>query len=418
MPYTPSTADPVRARELREAMTGRLVAGGWITSPEAEAAFRAVPRHEFVPAGTSLEDAYGENVAPITKQTEDDAHLSSVSAPWLQARMIAQAGIEPGMRVLEVGSGGYNAALLAEIVGEKGRVVSIDIDPEITGYASAALAATGYAGRVTVVTADGENGAPEHAPYDAVIVTVGAWDLPLAWTDQLAPDNGVLVVPLRMNTITRALAFRRSAGHLASVSVEQCGFVPIQGAGARPEQTYRLPDPAGGHVELRFDQGEPRDPDLLGAISSGPLAEWSGVRIGDGVSFADLNLWLAAFLPGFCKVSAGVGTGLAAEGVMKAWVPYGGVHGDSLAVLALRKTDEPGAEYEFGAKAYGPHAPDAAEALLAQIRAWDRAGRDVPETGFAFWPAGTAVPPQPESTGAFAKAHGTVTVTWGAPPQP
>lgn len=83
MPYTPSTADPDRARELRETMTGRLVAAGWITSPEAEAAFRAVPRHEFVPAGTSLEDAYGENVAPITKQTESGAYLSSSITSWI-----------------------------------------------------------------------------------------------------------------------------------------------------------------------------------------------------------------------------------------------------------------------------------------------------------------------------------------------
>src|SRR2546429_552352 len=104
------------------------------------------------PPGTSLADAYGAMVAPVTKKDEHGADLSSVSAPWLQARMIAQAGIEPGMSVLEVGSGGYNAALLAEVTGKEGRVVSIDIDPDVTGRATAALAATGYADRVTVVT--------------------------------------------------------------------------------------------------------------------------------------------------------------------------------------------------------------------------------------------------------------------------
>jgi protein-L-isoaspartate(D-aspartate) O-methyltransferase len=268
------------------------------------------------------------------------------------------------------------------------------------------------------MTADGEYGVPDHAPYDAIIVTVGAWDIPPAWLDQLAADDGVIVVPLRMNEITRSIAFRRTAGHLASVSVQQCGFVAIQGIGARRERTFRLADPAGGHVELRFDQDEPRDPGLLDALATGPVTEWSGVTIAQGVSFADLNLWLAAFLPGFCKVSASEGTGLAGEGIMKAWFPYGGAPGDSLAVLALRRTGEPGAEFEFGAKAYGDHAADASSALLGQIRAWDQAGRDVPETGFAFWPAGAAISPQPAHTGLFQKTHGTVTVTWAAPSQP
>lgn len=126
MPHLPSTADPGQADRLREAMTDKLIAGGWITSPAVEAAFRTVPRHEFTPPGTPLEVAYNADDSVITKRDASDAHLSSVSAPWLQARMIDQAGIGPGMRVLELGSGGYNAALLAEVTGEGGSVVSMD----------------------------------------------------------------------------------------------------------------------------------------------------------------------------------------------------------------------------------------------------------------------------------------------------
>src|SRR5262245_30244124 len=99
-------------------MADRLVADGWISSPEAEAAFRVVPRHLFVPDGTSLAEAYCADHSVVTKVGPGGASMSTVSAPWLQARMIAQAGIAPGMRVLEIGSGGYNAALLAEITGE------------------------------------------------------------------------------------------------------------------------------------------------------------------------------------------------------------------------------------------------------------------------------------------------------------
>jgi protein-L-isoaspartate(D-aspartate) O-methyltransferase len=124
---TASVADTGPADQLRKVMTDRLIADGMITSPVVEAAFRVVPRHLFVPAGTSLDDAYNTNVAPITKRDENGADLSSVSAPWLQARMIAQAGIARGMRVLEIGSGGYNAALLAEVTGNNGLVVTMDI---------------------------------------------------------------------------------------------------------------------------------------------------------------------------------------------------------------------------------------------------------------------------------------------------
>lgn len=417
MPQTASLAGSGKADDLRDAMTDRLIADGWITSPEVEAAFRVVPRHEFVPHGTTLENAYGANVAPITKADENGAHLSSVSAPWLQARMIAQAGVGPGMSVLEIGSGGYNAALLAEVTGKEGRVVTIDIDPESTGRAEAALAATGYRDRIEVVTGDGELGVPVHAPYDAIIVTVGAWDIPRAWTEQLT-GHGRLVVPLRLNTLTRSLGFRQVDGHLAGESWEMCGFVPMQGIGGRPEPSLNLPSPTGGHVSLRFDRDMPADPGALdGALATEQVAAWSGIGIGHQVSFADLNLWLAAFLPGFCRVAASEGTALHAEGINRAWFPFGGVLGDSFSCLAVRKLGAPGpVEHEFGAKAYGPHAADAAQALIAQVRTWDAQGRDLDDTAFTFWPAEMAAPPPPPATAIFPKAHGTVTVSWPGRP--
>jgi Protein-L-isoaspartate(D-aspartate) O-methyltransferase (PCMT) len=118
VPVTAAGEDIQSAEVLRDWMSDQLVAEGWITSRHVEAAFRAVPRHLFTPPGTLLETAYHGHSAPVAKKGADGVNLSSVSAPWLQAKMIAQAGIEPGMRVMEIGSGGYNAALLAEITGE------------------------------------------------------------------------------------------------------------------------------------------------------------------------------------------------------------------------------------------------------------------------------------------------------------
>jgi protein-L-isoaspartate(D-aspartate) O-methyltransferase len=411
---TTTTSDPGLAGRLREAMADTLVAGCWITSPVVEAAFRVVPRHEFVPGGTSLEVAYAPDLAPVAKSDDNGAHLSSVSAAWLQARMIAQAGIAPGMRVLEIGSGGYNAALLAEITGDGGHVVTLDIDPDITERATASLKASGHGDRVTVLTADGDHGAPGHGTFDAIIVTAGAWDLPPAWAAQLT-GSGTLVVPMRMNTITRSIAFRRDGGHLVSTSAELCGFVPMQGDGARAERTFSLPGPDGGHVALRFEN-PPADPGRLdGVLGTGQVTSWSGITVGSAVPFGDLHLWLAGFLAGFCRVAASEGTTLHAEGVGKGWFPYGCALGDSFAYLACRKLAGAGpARLEFGAKAYGPHAHDAAGTLTGQIQAWDAHGRDVSPDGFTFWPAGTAMPPPPPATAVFPKAHGTVTVTWPA----
>jgi protein-L-isoaspartate(D-aspartate) O-methyltransferase len=96
------------ASELRAAMVERLVADGVITTARLEAAMREVPRHAFAP-GVELAAAYADDVVRY-RTDEHGVCLSSISAPWMQAAMIEAAGIAQGMCVLEVGSGGYNAA--------------------------------------------------------------------------------------------------------------------------------------------------------------------------------------------------------------------------------------------------------------------------------------------------------------------
>jgi len=253
---TETTAvDADEARRLRDAMTNKIVKLGSVASPRIEAAFRTVPRHAFALPGTPLEECYHGSVVR-NKKDADGVTLSSISAAWLQARMIAQAGIGAGARVLEIGTTGYNAAVIAEVTGPGGHVVTIDIDPEVSGWAAAALEATGYGDRVTVVTGDGEHGAPGHSPFDAIIVTAGAWDIPPSWVSQL-DGSGTLVVPLRMNGVTRSIGFRKHDGHLSSTSAHTCGFVPMRGAGARPETFFQVPAPGGGHITLRFEDGAP-----------------------------------------------------------------------------------------------------------------------------------------------------------------
>lgn len=407
MNQTTDTGIVDRAAELRAALVTDLRAKQKITSEVVEAAVRRVPRERFMPAGTDLDIAYGYDNSVVTKRDEHGVALSSVSAAYIQARMLEQAELAPGMTVLEVGSGGLNAAYLAEIVGPGGRVVSVDIDPEVTDRAASLLEDNGYGSRVRVLVADAEHGVSDEGPFDAIIVTVGAWDIAPALLDQLRV-GGVIVLPLVMNAVTRTIGFRREGDHLISRSVEVAGFVPMQGDGAHPDRVFLLPDANGRHVRLLFDSGGPQRLDRLDGVLAGERAElWSGVTIGNGVSFADLHLWFAWFLPGFCRVAADEGTGLAAE---RLWFPFGVVHGAGFAYLALRSAPE-GEGFEFGARAFGPDGERAAAAMVEQIRAWDRDGRDV-EPRFGYWPADSDHSRIPSDVAVMNKTHGVVSISW------
>jgi protein-L-isoaspartate(D-aspartate) O-methyltransferase len=350
------------------------------------------------------------------KKDADGVTLSSISAAWLQARMIDQAAIGPGARVLEIGTTGYNAAVIAEVAGPGGHVVTVDIDPEVSGWAAAALEATGYRDRVTVVTGDGEDGAPGHGPFDAVIATAGAWDIPPSWTAQL-DASGTLVVPLRMNGVTRSIGFRQHDGHLASTSAHTCGFVPMQGVGARPETFFTVPAPSGGHITLRFEDGAPAGPPLPGDIlASEPVTAWSGFTIADMTPWSDFYLWLAGFQSGFCRLDQADDPQLAGGGpVMKTgWYPFAIARNGTLSYLTVRDLPN-GSGVEFGAVAYGRHAAEAAAALVRHLRAWDARGRDLPQGAFAYWPDGITPPLPDRLLSVFRKRHGTATITW--PPE-
>ena len=394
---TEATAESIRAAELRSKLVAELLTAGSIVSKEVEAAFHTVPRHLFAP-GATLEEAYAAFRVVVAKKDEHGTTISSVSAPSVQAVMLEQADLQTGMRCLEIGSGGYNAALMAELVGADGEVTTVDIDPDITDRAGACLSEAGYGDRVRVVLGDGEEGCPEHAPYDRTIVTVGAWDIPPAWTDQLA-DDGTLTVPLRMRGLTRSITFVREADHLASRSAKICGFVTMQGAGAHRERLLLL---RGEEIGLRFDEELSADPDALNGALDTPRSEvWTGVTIGRSVPFDTLQMWLATALDGFCLLSVDpkLDTGLVAPQNRMACPAV--VEGGSFAYLALRKINEDPdhpdrTTFEFGAHGFGPDAAALAEALAEQIRVWDRDHRAGAGPRITAHPAATADERLPE----------------------
>src|SRR5262249_20804440 len=149
------------APALHRALIDALVSRRAIKDLRVEAAFRAIPRHLFLP-DVPLAEAYRNEAIP-TKLADGEA-ISSSSQPEMMAIMLEQLALEPGLSVLEIGAGtGYNAALMAHIVGESGAVVTMDVDADLVHGARAHLAAAGLE-RVRVVLGDGGLGDPDGAP--------------------------------------------------------------------------------------------------------------------------------------------------------------------------------------------------------------------------------------------------------------
>lgn len=293
---TAGTAD--EASERQQALVEKLIRDGNLTDVRVEAAFRAVPRHLFLPDLT-LEEAYRDDAIP-TKRLPDGEVVSSSSQPAIMAIMLEQLALEPGQRVLEIGAGtGYNAALIAFMLGETGQVIAIDIDEDIVEAARDHLAAAGY-GHVMVVQGDGAHGYLEAAPYDRIILTVAAWDIAPAWQEQLKPD-GRLVLPLDIKGSQKCVAFQHEDGHLASLSARPCAFMGLRGVLAAPNTVLTFGPKSRLHLES--DRPIPIQPDELYTLLGGSYRDFSTeIESTSYEVFDSLNLWLGIHEPDYFRL--------------------------------------------------------------------------------------------------------------------
>ena len=218
------------AAVLRAAMVDELRERGYLHRDAVERAFRSVPRHVFVPA-SPLNDVYSMLAVIPTHFDEHGLSISSSSAPNIMAIMLEQLDVALGMRVLEIGAGtGYNAALLAHLVGDDGAVVSVDIGEEVAAEAN-----------VDVVHGDGWLGVPESGPFDRIEATVGAWEVSPHWFGQLRP-GGVIVMPLWLRPgLQLSVAFVRVGDGLQSRTQYDCGFMRLRGPHAGPDAVVEVP---------------------------------------------------------------------------------------------------------------------------------------------------------------------------------
>lgn len=366
--------------QLRAALVAHIQGRGTFANDRIRAAFAAVPRHLFLP-GVSLEEAYKPQVVR-TKHADSGVTISSASHPDMVAAMLGQLDPRPGQQIMEIGAGtGINAALLAELVGDG--VVTIDIDDDIVAQARGHLTAAGYA-NVRTVCRDGAEGHPERSPYDGIIVTTGAWDIPAPWWEQLAP-GGRIVVPLQLHEsgLTRSIALdMNDRGHLVSHGrALVCGFVSMRGSSATTDQTVRLAD------DVTFQLGgQAAGETLAHALSHPAHSTWTGIHIGDRQPVEHLDLWLVTSGATFGRLHAGPQarrTGLATPALR--WAGAALYTADTLAYLALRPV-EPGVN-EIGVTAHGPDADQLSAHLIALLHRWDGLRPEQPTV--TTYPAGT-----------------------------
>jgi protein-L-isoaspartate(D-aspartate) O-methyltransferase len=207
----------------REQMVATQLHARGISDERVLAAMARVPRHVFV-AEEYRSQAYEDHPVPIGEG-------QTLSQPYIVAIMLQALSLSGSAKVLEVGTGsGYQTALLAEIAAE---VHSVERHASLGASAEQVLAGLGYR-NIHVVVGDGSQGLPEHAPYDAIVVSAAAPDIPPALFEQLA-ENGRMVIPVGPAHAQELQLVRKQSGERVVESLEGCRFVPLIGDQGYPE---------------------------------------------------------------------------------------------------------------------------------------------------------------------------------------
>jgi protein-L-isoaspartate(D-aspartate) O-methyltransferase len=202
----------------RRAMVDRQLRRRGIRDERVLHAMARVPRHQFV-ASDLWNEAYSDHPLPI-------ADGQTLSQPYIVAAMLEALQLTPAETVLEIGTGsGYQTAILAEIAG---RVFSIERLPGLAYSAGERLIDLGN-GNVTIVVGDGSLGLPEHAPYDAIVVSAAAPGIPPALLDQLK-NGGRMVIPVGPSPAQELQLLRKQHGRITTTILDGCRFVPLIGA--------------------------------------------------------------------------------------------------------------------------------------------------------------------------------------------
>ena len=212
--------------ESRRRLVETLIDEGILRDRRVIDAILKVPRELFVPS-EYMSCAYADTPLPI-------GHGGTISAPHMVAMMNEALELDEGLKVLEVGAGsGYHAATIAHIVSGgsgKGHVFTVEIVPELFRLAVRNLMRSSYRRIVTAILGDGSKGFPEAAPYDRILVTAAAPDIPKPLVEQLK-SPGILVIPVgsRYSFQSLTVVRRHPSGRISVEDRGGCSFVPLMG---------------------------------------------------------------------------------------------------------------------------------------------------------------------------------------------
>lgn len=212
-----TTEEPLDFTAQRARMVKEQVIMRGVVDERVVAAMRKVPREAFVPEDVRAA-SYSDGPLPI-------GYDQTISQPYIVGFMTEHLRLQPADRVLEVGTGsGYQAAILAELVTE---VYSIEIVEPLARTAEITLQRLGYK-NVRIKAGDGYKGWPEHAPFDAIIVTCAPDHVPQRLIDELK-ENGRMIVPVGQRFAQQLYLLEKKDGRLEQSAVLPVLFVPMAG---------------------------------------------------------------------------------------------------------------------------------------------------------------------------------------------
>lgn len=368
---SPASSMP-SADQLRADMSDQLSSRKVIRTPAVEEAFRRTPRHLFIP-DVPLDQAY-DNKPVYTKTAEGGVCISAASQPGMVAVMLEQLEAQPGEQILEIGAGtGYNAALMAAIVGETGRIVSIDVDSDLVDGAREHLAAVGVK-NVEVILGDGVLGHPERAlrPGDRDRRSVRDADR-VAGAARPKRAPGRAASPARHRLPQHRL--RARARRLAQRAQHPGGLHAVA-RHRRRRTAHRRADPGG-----RRDVAGPQGP---GGRRPRP-GRRAGHRAAREVDRCDLPTGGAVRVDGTVAVlhlanplmRMNVEPTATEHGQVTPMFPWGSMattRDADLAYLTTRPAppaEDGGKLYEVGVIGHGPSGHDLAELVAQQVQTWD-----------------------------------------------
>lgn len=206
-------------RELARRMVEQQIRARGVRDERVLRAMEEVPRHRFVP-GVSMEEAYADRALPTQEG-------QTISQPYMVALMTELLEVEPGMKVLEIGTGsGYQSAILAYLGAN---VISIERSERLAEGARRILEELGYSKRVKIYVGDGTLGWAAEGPYERILATAGAPRLPRAFEEQVV-EGGRIVIPIGDRYVQQLMVYRKKGGRLEERVSIACRFVPMIGA--------------------------------------------------------------------------------------------------------------------------------------------------------------------------------------------